>query len=232
MRQEKRRKPDLWFFERAARAQGHQVIAGVDEAGRGPLAGPVVAAAVILPMSCNTRGIYDSKQLTDEQREHAFERIMRIAVAFGIGVVDEKQIDRINILQATHRAMRGAIGGMEMRADLHLVDGLPIPGFEYPHQAIVDGDCKSASIAAASIVAKVTRDRIMCKYDEIYPEYGFARHKGYATAEHLEMLAIHGVCEIHRQSFGPVALEMNPLWDRSELPWVKADLGKRARGEK
>ena len=231
MRQEKHKKPDLWLFERAARAQGYQVIAGVDEAGRGPLAGPVVAAAVILPMSCNSRGIYDSKQLTEAEREHAFERVLKIAIAFGVGVVDEKQIDKINILRATYRAMRAAISGMQVKADLHLIDGLRIPGFEYPHQAIVDGDCKSASIAAASIIAKVTRDRIMCKYDEIYPEYGFARHKGYTTEEHLEMLAIHGVCDIHRRSFEPVALEINPLWDRSELPWVKAAIEKRARSK-
>lgn len=228
MRQ-KQKKPDLWLFERTARAQGHQVIAGVDEAGRGPLAGPVVAAAVILPMSCNTRGIYDSKQLTDEEREHAFNRILKMAIAYGVGVVDEKQIDKINILRATHRAMRAAISGMTVRADLYLIDGLPIPGFEYLHQAIVDGDCKSASIAAASIIAKVTRDRIMCKYDEIYPEYGFARHKGYTTEEHLEKLAIHGVCDIHRQSFEPVALEINPLWERTELPWVKAALEKKEK---
>ena len=224
-----KQKPDLWAFERAARAEGHQIVAGVDEAGRGPLAGPVVAAAVILPLSCNTRGINDSKQLTEEEREHAFKRILKIAIAFGVGVVDEKQIDRINILRATHRAMRAAISGMEIRADLYLIDGLPITDFEYPHEAIVDGDCKSASIAAASIIAKVTRDRIMRKYDEIYPEYGFARHKGYTTEEHLEMLAVHGVCEIHRQSFEPVALEMNPLWERTELPWVKAALEKKAK---
>ena len=227
MRQQKHNKPDLWFYERAARAQGRQIIAGVDEAGRGPLAGPVVAAAVILPMSCNTRGINDSKQLTEEEREHAFGRILRMAIAFGVGVVDEKEIDKINILRATHRAMRAAISGMEVRADIYLIDGLPIPGFEYYHQAIVDGDAKSASIAAASIIAKVTRDRIMCKYDELFPEYGFARHKGYTTEEHLEMLAVHGVCEIHRQSFEPVALEINPLWERTELPWVKAALEKK-----
>lgn len=228
MRQ-KQKKPDLWAFERAARAEGHQIVAGVDEAGRGPLAGPVVAAAVILPLSCNTRGINDSKQLTEEEREHAFKRILKIAIAFGVGVVDEKQIDRINILRATHRAMRAAISGMEIRADLYLIDGLPITDFEYPHEAIVDGDCKSASIAAASIIAKVTRDRIMRKYDEIYPEYGFARHKGYTTEEHLEMLAVHGVCEIHRQSFEPVALEINPLWERTELPWVRAALEKKVK---
>lgn len=136
MRQ-KQKKPDLWAFERAARAEGHQVVAGVDEAGRGPLAGPVVAAAVILPLSCNTRGINDSKQLTEEEREHAFKRILKIAIAFGVGVVDEKQIDRINILRATHRAMRAAISGMEIRADLYLIDGLPITDFEYPDRKSV-----------------------------------------------------------------------------------------------
>ncbi|MCX6375299.1 MAG: ribonuclease HII, partial [Armatimonadetes bacterium] len=180
-------------------------------AGRGPLAGPVVAAAVILPLNCDIEGIYDSKQLSPARREAAFEKLLTLALDIGIGVVDEAEIDRINILQATYRAMRAAVSGMTLQADLFLVDGYPIREFERPQLGIMDGDCLSASIAAASIIAKVTRDRIMCYYDGFFPQYGFARHKGYATEEHLEMLAIHGVCEIHRRSFGPVCQLNLPL---------------------
>lgn len=212
------KKTNLWLYERAAIAEGRRFVAGVDEAGRGPLAGPVVAAAVILPLDCDITGINDSKQLTPERREEAFDKIMRLAVGIGVGLVEEKEIDRINILQATHRAMRAAISGLPLRADFCLIDGYPIRDFEYRHIGIIDGDCKSVSIAAASIIAKVTRDRIMCKFDELYPLYGFARHKGYSTDEHLQNLAAHGVCEIHRRSFAPVADQLDMLWHRSELP--------------
>lgn len=196
---------DLWAFERAARKRGHRIIAGIDESGRGPLAGPVVAAAVILPFECDTQGINDSKQLSHKQREAAFARILTLALDLGVGIVEEGEIDRINILQATYRAMRGAVCGLSVRPEFFLVDGYPIRDFEHPQEGIIDGDCKSASIAAASIVAKVARDRIMRLYDGIFPQYGFARHKGYPTEEHLRMLAIHGACEIHRRSFRPVA---------------------------
>lgn len=208
----KRESIDLWAYEREALARGHQVVAGIDEAGRGPLAGPVVAAAVILPLECDIQGIFDSKQLTSQKRDLAFEKIHETALGIGIGIVEEADIDRINILQATYRAMRAAISGLSVRADIFLVDGYPIPGFEYQQQGIVDGDCKSASIAAASIIAKVTRDRIMCMYDEMFPQYGFAKHKGYPTEHHLRMLQMHGICEIHRRSFGPVR-------DQLSLPW-------------
>lgn len=218
---------DLWFYEREALARGRKLVAGIDEAGRGPLAGPVVAAAVILPFGCDIEGINDSKQLTQQGRETAFEKIVRLALGIGVGVVDEAEIDRINILRATYRAMRGAVGGLTVRPDFVLVDGYPIKDFDYPQLGIIDGDCKSASIAAASIVAKVTRDRIMCIYDQFYPEYGFARHKGYYTDEHIEKLAVHGICDIHRKSFEPVAEEMYLLWPRTELPWVRG--GKRGR---
>lgn len=204
-----RENTDLWHYERAAIARGHRVIAGVDEAGRGPLAGPVVAAAVILPLHCDTAGIYDSKQLSPKKREAAFGRIQDIALAIGIGSVDSQEIDRINILQATYRAMRAAINELTVKPDIFLVDGRPIRDFDRPQMGISAGDSKSASIAAASIVAKVTRDRIMCDYDAVFPQYGFAKHKGYPTEQHVEKLLVHGVCRIHRRSFRPVAKELN-----------------------
>jgi len=209
MRREERENTDLWFYERMALAQGHCIIAGVDEAGRGPLAGPVVAAAVVLPLDCDIDGVYDSKQLSPHKRETAFEKIQALALSIAIGIVEQNEIDRINILQATYRAMRGAIGGLDLQVDVVLVDGYRIPDLELPQMGIVAGDTKSASVAAASIVAKVTRDRIMCKYDDIFPQYGFANHKGYPTEEHLEKLATHGACDIHRKSFAPVARELN-----------------------
>ncbi|HUV05729.1 MAG TPA: ribonuclease HII [Armatimonadota bacterium] len=205
---EDRKSADLWFYERMALAQGHCMIVGVDEAGRGPLAGPVVAAAVVLPFDCDIDGIRDSKQLSPRKREAAFEKIYGLALSIGIGIVEQNEIDRMNILQATYRAMRGAISGLDVQVDVVLVDGYPIRDFDLLQMGIVSGDTKSASIAAASIVAKVTRDRIMCKFDRIFPQYGFAGHKGYSTEEHLEKLAAHGVCEIHRRSFAPVAREL------------------------
>ncbi|MDH7481642.1 MAG: ribonuclease HII [Armatimonadota bacterium] len=208
---------DLWHYERAVRAQGYRVVAGVDESGRGPLAGPVVAAAVILPFECDIGGIYDSKQLSPANREAAYDKILSIALGVGVGIVDADEIDRLNILQATYQAMRIAIGKLTTAADIFLVDGYPIRNFEFPQVGIIDGDCKSASIAAASIIAKVTRDRIMLNYDRLYPQYGFAKHKGYPTEEHLRNLAIYGPCDIHRKTFGPVAEELNLLWARQDL---------------
>jgi ribonuclease HII len=205
----------LWYYEREALSRGYRTVAGIDEAGRGPLAGPVVAAAVVLPLSFDTDGIYDSKQISEKKREAAFEKIMNMAHCVGVGVVEPQVIDRINILQATYSAMRAAVGRLAVQPDFCLVDGYPIQGFEYPQNGIVDGDCKSVSIAAASIIAKVTRDRIMCEYDRIYPQYGFSRHKGYPTPEHIRMLSVHGVCEIHRRSFAPVSEELNLLWEVS-----------------
>lgn len=196
---------DLWFYERKAISDGHRIVAGVDEAGRGPLAGPVVASAVVLPFGCDILGIYDSKQLSPQKRDSAFDKIFDIAIAVGVGIVDAEEIDRLNILQATYRAMRIAISELEISADIYLVDGYPIRNFEHRQRGIIGGDGKSVSIAAASIVAKVTRDRIMCEYDEIWPQFGFAKHKGYPTEEHLQKLDLHGVCDIHRRSFAPVA---------------------------
>lgn len=208
---------DLWIYERAARARGCLIIAGIDEAGRGPLAGPVVAAAVVLPADRSIGGVFDSKQLTAQQRNLCFDLIQAHAEHIGIGVVDHAEIDRINVLQATYRAMRIAVSRLGAKPDFCLIDGSPIRSFGHPHECIVEGDCKSASIAAASIIAKVTRDRLMCEYDALYPEYGFARHKGYPTPEHLECLERYGVCAIHRKTFGPVARRMSPLWQSQDL---------------
>lgn len=208
---------DLWYYERKAMANGCKVVAGVDEAGRGPLAGPVVAAAVILPPFCELDGVKDSKRLSPQQRDSAFRKIRELAVGIGIGIVEETDIDRLNILQATYRAMRGAISGLLRDVDFVLVDGFPILGYTQRQEGIVGGDGKSISIAAASVVAKVVRDRIMRLYDEYFPNYGFAKHKGYPTEEHIKMLSIHGVCEIHRRSFSPVAEEI--LCRQLGLPW-------------
>lgn len=212
MPEKARDKTDLWLYERAARSRGYRVIAGIDEAGRGPLAGPVVAAAVVLPPDLDLEGVFDSKQLTPEKREECFGRIRSAAEHVGVGIVGHEEIDRINILQATWQAMRIAVGDLGIRPDICLIDGSPIRAFGYANECIVDGDCRSVSIAAASIIAKVTRDRIMCEYDAVYPEYGFARHKGYPSPEHLECLEKHGVCAIHRKTFGPVARRIDLLW--------------------
>ena len=197
---------DLWQHERAARATGYRLIAGLDEVGRGPLAGPVLAACVVLPEDFDLTGIADSKKLTERQRERAEARIRREALAIGLGLVEPDMIDRINILQATHQAMRDAFNALSPAPDYALIDGLPIRNFPCPAQkSIVGGDGLCASIAAASIVAKVARDRLMCEYDAHYPEYGFAGHKGYGAAKHLAALRQHGPCPIHRRSFAPVA---------------------------
>lgn len=208
---------DFWLYERKARSLGYSCIAGVDEVGRGPLAGPVVAAAVILPIEFDTTGIKDSKKLRPLQRDDAYERIIAEAVAFGVGICSHAIIDEINILQATYQAMRLAIDALKSKPDHILVDGRPISSLEIPQQAIVRGDSLSVSIAAASIVAKVTRDRLMCEMDERYPEYGFARHKGYCTAEHLEAITKHGICEIHRRSFAPISSEEAPSCQQPSL---------------
>ncbi len=204
---------DLWLHEREAMAAGYHVVAGVDEAGRGPLAGPVVAACVILPDGFDISGINDSKQLTEARREIAYERISREAVAIGVSVVHHNIIDTINILKATHLAMREAILSLEPAAtpSIILVDGLPVPGLPCGTvKSLVGGDALSVSIAAASIVAKVTRDRLMKQMDLRYPHYGFGHHKGYSAPAHLAALRRHGPCPIHRRSFAPVAELCHP----------------------
>lgn len=192
---------DLWAFEKEVHAKGYARIAGVDEAGRGPLAGPVVSAAVVLPRGFDPTGINDSKQLSAAQRERMYARIYADADAVGIGIVDPCEIDRINILRAALLSMAIAVANIRPRPGFLLIDGTFAIPADYPQRPLTKGDSRSVSIAAASIVAKVTRDRIMRRYHEDYPQFGFDCHKGYATAAHLEALACHGPCAIHRRSF-------------------------------
>ena len=176
-------------------------ICGIDEAGRGPLAGPVVAGAVILPKDCEILFLNDSKKLSEKKREALFLEIQEKAETWSGGVVGPEVIDEINIFQATYQAMREAIAGLKVQPGLLLNDAVTIPGVEIPQVPIVKGDAKSLSIAAASIMAKVTRDHLMVEYDQIYPQYGFAEHKGYGTAAHIAALKEYGPCPIHRRSF-------------------------------
>ena len=190
-----------WIHEDAARAQGFSLICGIDEAGRGPLAGPVAAAAVILPADCTIEGLDDSKKLTEKKREALYDVICREAVAYAVAMVDHQTIDEINILEATFVAMRQAVEQLPVQADYALVDGNRSKGLPIPFTCVIGGDAISPSIAAASVLAKVTRDRYMLKMDEKYPVYGFARHKGYGSKAHYDALLAHGPCPIHRQSF-------------------------------
>ena len=192
---------DLWSIERAHYAQGCKVICGVDEAGRGPLAGPVCAAAVILPPDLEIPGLNDSKKLSDAKRRALFDVITEQAVAYGICMVDEKRIDEINILQATFEAMQGALDQLTVRPELALIDGNRARDFGLPVETIIGGDGKSANIAAASILAKVTRDRYMCQLDKEYPQYQLAKHKGYGTKLHYELIRQYGIQPFYRKSF-------------------------------
>ena len=192
-------------YERELRADGYPLIAGIDEAGRGPLAGPVSAAAVILPEKFRLPGLNDSKKLTASRRDEFFEALTtRDDILWSVVLVDAAEIDEINILRATHVAMARAFGGLPVEADAALIDGLPVKGFPVPQRALVKGDSLSLSIAAASILAKVTRDRLMIDFDREYPQYGFQSHKGYGTKQHLAALEEHGPCPIHRRSFRPI----------------------------
>ncbi len=176
-------------------------ICGVDEAGRGPLAGPVVAGAVILPKDCEILFLNDSKKLSEKKREALFAEIQEKALAWNVGIVGPDVIDEINILQATYEAMRRAVAGLSVQPDILLNDAVTIPQIEIPQVPIIKGDAKSVSIAAASILAKVTRDHMMIEYDALFPEYGFAKHKGYGTAVHTAAIREYGPCPIHRRSF-------------------------------
>lgn len=204
--------PDRFEFEKALRQQGIRRIVGVDEAGRGPLAGPVVAAAVVLPeewieqgLPADIAALNDSKQLTANQRERFFTYLTNApGVQFGIAQVDAATIDRINILQATHQAMNEALAQLQPPPEHALVDGLAVKSLRFPQTPLVKGDARSYSIAAASVLAKVTRDHWMIAIDQDYPGYGFAVHKGYGTARHLAALARYGPCPIHRRSFAPL----------------------------
>ncbi len=193
-------------YEKKLRAIGIIRIAGIDEAGRGALAGPVVAAAVILPEKFRHRKLKDSKQLAPELREKIYrELISNLEITWAVGVVDHLEIDQINILRATHKAMRAAIQELVGPPEHALIDGRPVSPFPFPQTAIVDGDCISLSIAAASVIAKVTRDMMMRDFCARFPEYCFGQHKGYGTELHLTKLHEHGPCPIHRRSFEPVA---------------------------
>ena len=192
---------NMWQIEDSFYARGVKVICGVDEAGRGPLAGPVCAAAVILPEHAQIPGLDDSKKLSDKRRRELFPIIKEQAIAYGIAFADEKEIDQINILQATYQAMRDAVSKLDPQPALTLNDAVTIPMLPMRQVPIIKGDAKSASIGAASVIAKVTRDRLMREYDLIYPEYGFAAHKGYGTESHIAALKKFGPCPIHRASF-------------------------------
>jgi len=194
-------KSKLWKFEIEARSQGFTQIAGVDEAGRGPLAGPVVSAAVILPDGFHAPGINDSKKLTPRKRDKLYDQIRAGSIAVGVGIVDNFQIDEINILQAALLSMAQAAGELNPAPDFLLIDGTFTTPAKIKQKAIPKGDALSISIAAASIIAKVTRDRIMAGYHDHFPEYGFNRHKGYPTRAHKEAIARHGVSPIHRLTF-------------------------------
>ncbi len=203
--------------ERESWAEGFCFIAGVDEVGRGPLAGPVVAAAVVFPRGAAYPAVNDSKQLRESERESLFEEIYAIpGIQAGIAEVDVETIDRINILNATHLAMRRAVEQLE-EVDFILVDGRPVKGLPLPSRAIVKGDSKSVSIAAASIIAKVHRDRLMTELDKAYPGYGFAEHKGYGTQRHLRALRELGVTPVHRKSFRPVREIIDPPPEQLEF---------------
>lgn len=201
---ERMRVQRMLAYEEEAYAKGYRCIAGIDEAGRGPLAGPVVAAAVILPREMLLSGIDDSKKLSQQKREELYEQICNAALSYGIGVVDAAYIDRYNILQATYEAMRQALHHLTLRPDLLLIDALTLPHVDMEQWPIIKGDAASQSIAAASILAKVTRDHMMRAYAQQYPEYGFERHMGYGTAEHLAALKKYGPTPLHRQTFAPV----------------------------
>ena len=196
---ERERLEAMRAYERQYGERGR--LCGIDEAGRGPLAGPVVAGAVILPGDCEILYLNDSKKLTEKRRELLYDEIMEKAVAVGVGVVGPERIDGINILQATYEAMRMAVANLSVSPDLLLNDAVTIPLVEIPQVPIVKGDAKSVSIAAASVIAKVTRDRMMAEYDKIFPGYGFASNKGYGSAAHIAALKENGHCAIHRRSF-------------------------------
>lgn len=196
---------DSFSFERAAYLSGFARVAGLDEAGRGPLAGPVVAAAVVLPRGLEIAGVRDSKEIPETERYRLSLLIRKEAIAYGIGVVDERTIDEINIHQAAILAMKLALRDILPPPDYLLIDALTLPDVSIPQKAIIKGDRLSHSISAASILAKTERDRIMCELHDRFPQYNFKRHKGYATKEHIALLREHGPCPAHRRSFQPVA---------------------------
>ena len=192
---------DWLFYENEARNNGYHVVCGVDEAGRGPLAGPVFAAAVILPQNLMIDGLNDSKKLSEKKREILYDKIKNLALTYAVAFATEHEIDEINILNATFLAMKRAVAKLNLKPDIVLVDGNKSPELEISTQTIVKGDSLSASIAAASILAKVGRDRLMKNLSKKYPEYNFEKHKGYGTKMHIDLIKKYGPCEIHRKSF-------------------------------
>lgn len=199
---EENRLNELKKIENEKYEQGYEYIAGIDEAGRGPLAGPVVIAACVMPKDSMIEGVNDSKKVSEKKRERVYEEIIKEAISYSVAIIDEKEIDRVNILNATKAGAAQTIKDLETRPSIILVDaltGLNTDGIEC--ESIIKGDAKSYSIAAASIIAKVTRDRIMRQWDEIYPQYGFAKHKGYGTAMHIAAIKENGICPLHRRSF-------------------------------
>ena len=181
---------------------GFEYVCGIDEAGRGPLAGPVVVASVILPKNSMIEGVNDSKKVSEKKREKIYEEIIKEAISYGIAIIDEKEIDDINILKATKKGVTECIRNLEVKPNIILIDALEgIDTLQIPYKSVIKGDAKHYSIAAASILAKVTRDRIMRQYDLLYPEYGFIQNKGYGTAKHIQVIKEKGICEIHRRTF-------------------------------
>lgn len=201
IRREEERLETINIFENEGYNKGYLYIGGIDEAGRGPLAGPVVASVVVFKKDTKIEGVNDSKKLSEAKRDELFEVIKKEALDYGIGIVNNEEIDEFNILNATYMAMKKAINCLKQAPDYLLVDAATIPGIDIAQNPIVKGDSKSISIAAASILAKVTRDSIMYQYDRVYPEYGFKSHKGYGTKEHYEAIEKHGITPIHRKSF-------------------------------
>ena len=208
LKKEQARLLKLYDLERKLKHKGYTLVAGVDEAGRGPLAGPVVAAAVILPLDTQIIDLKDSIKISEKKREKVYEDIKKNAIAYAYDVVDAQYIDNYNILNSTLKAMKNAVEKLPITSDYVLVDALKIPGIAIPQEPIIHGDGICACIAAASIVAKVERDRIMRKYDLAYPEYGFFKNKGYGTKEHINSIKAHGMCPIHRRSFSVKGLEL------------------------
>ncbi len=199
---EEERLKELKKMENELRQKGFNAICGIDEAGRGPLAGPVVVASVIMPENSMIEGVNDSKKISEAKREKLYDQIISEAISYGVGIIDEEEIDTINILNATKKGLTLAISQLKVKPDLIIVDALEhIDTMGIPYESIIKGDAKCYSISAASIIAKVTRDRIMREWDEVYPQYGFKQHKGYGTAKHIAAIKEYGLCPIHRKSF-------------------------------
>lgn len=201
---------DIYQYDNSVRDEGFCRVAGIDEAGRGPLAGPVVAAAVVLPHMVKIEGVRDSKKVPEKERESLFWELLCTSLDIGVGIVEAETIDKINILRSTKLAMEIAVNDLSVVPDILLIDAVNLASVDIRQRSMIKGESKSASIAAASIIAKVVRDRIMQHYDGEYPEYGFARHKGYSTQEHIKKIGLYGPCPIHRRSFEKVMSRMLP----------------------